>query len=146
MRSTLSGREIVTRHQIERGIDRAMGGVADRIALDAQPMADDVPLFLRGDEGTIELGVAVQRQRHEQARRVFERIERRRQSGLRQARGNDAGLRGAADLEGFCHGAEIGDQTAGHRGGDRHGGRRLRGIETAQLGAGRRRRDRSKHG
>ena len=98
-------------------------------------MADDVPLFLRSVERPIELSVAVHRQRHEQARRVLQRIKRRRQSGLRQARGNDAGLRGAADLEGFGHGAEIRHQARRHRGRDRHSSRRLRGIETAQFGA-----------
>ena len=77
---------------------------------------------------------------------MLQRIERRRQPGLRQARGNDAGLPGTADLEGFCHGAEIGDQAAGHRRRDCHRGRRLRRIETAQFRAGRSRGDRSKHG
>ena len=44
-------------------------------------------------------------------------------------------LPGAADLKRFGHGAEIGDQACGHRGGNRHCGRNTGSIEAAQFGA-----------
>ena len=101
--------------------------------------------FCRGDEGAIELSLALGRQRRQQAERMLKRIERSRQPGLRQPRGDDAGLRGAADLERLGHGAEIGDQSCRHRGGDGHGGGRTGSIEAAQFGAGRRCGDGAEH-
>ena len=67
---------------------------------------------------------------------MLQRVGRGRQSGLRQAGRDHAGLRGAADLKALGEGSEIGDEAARHRARDRERGRGFISIETAQLGAG----------
>ena len=76
---------------------------------------------------------------------MLERIERGRQARLRKARRDQSRLPGAANLKRLGHGAEIGDQACGHRGGDRHCGRNTGSIEAAQFGARRGCGDRPEH-
>ena len=65
---------------------------------------------------------------------------------LGEPRRDQAGLRGARDLERLGHRSEIGDHTAGERSRDADRVARLRGIEPAQHPGRRRGSDRTEHG
>ena len=118
----LVGREVVTLDQIERGVDRAVGRVTDRIALDVEALtrrcatpsprrskARSSSALPSGDNAASKPGGC--------SSASSDAVS----PACGQPRGDHARLRRAADLEGLGHGAEIGDQAGGHRGGDGHG-------------------------
>ena len=76
---------------------------------------------------------------------MFERVKRCGEPGLRQPRGDYAGLRRAPDLEGFGQGAEVRNHACSHRGGDGHRRRCAVAVEATQFRTGRSGGDRATH-
>ena len=77
--------EIMASGEVDRGIDRAMGGIADRIALEVQALAHEVPLLRFPHPTPGQIGSAIGREGCEEAGLVLQRIGRGGESGLRQA-------------------------------------------------------------
>ena len=113
----LIGLQIFAVHNVEHGVNAAVSRVAHRVALDRQARVENAQALAQIARAGLQIGLALRRDRMQETGAVLEHVRGRGEAQLGQLHRLNAGRSGAAGVQRFGHGAEVGDQPARHAAG-----------------------------